>query len=448
MKSILLLNARIVNEGSITEGDILVKNGLIEKISKNLSGNAADITIDVKGNVLMPGVIDDQVHFREPGLTAKADIYSESRAAVGGGITTFMEMPNTVPNTLSQSLLQDKYDIAARNSLANYSFFMGASNDNFEEVIKTDPKRVCGIKIFMGSSTGNMLVDNAQVLEKIFRNAPMLVAVHCEDEATIRANTAFYKEKFGEDIAPEYHAEIRNEAACYTSSSFAVALARKFNTRLHVLHISTKKELELFSNDIPLRDKKITAEVCVHHLWFDRSDYSRLGNLIKWNPSIKEAKHKEALLQALLDDRLDILATDHAPHTMEEKKKGYWQAPSGGPLVQHSLQLMLEFHRQGKIGLEKIVEKMCHAPADCFRIKNRGYIREGYHADLVVVDLNDPWKVSKSNILYKCGWSALEGQEFSSRVTHTIVSGHLAFEHGSFDEAIMGERLLFDRDSL
>ena len=445
MKSILLTNCQIVNDNKIIEADVFIKDGIIQKIEPQISAVKADITIDLKGNLLIPGVIDDQVHFRDPGLTHKATIYTESKAAVAGGVTTYMEMPNTVPNTLTQELLEEKYINASQTSLANYSFFMGASNNNFEEVMKTNAEKVCGVKIFMGSSTGNMLVDNEAVLENIFKSTSMLVAVHCEDELTIKRNSEAYKNKYGDKILPEYHAEIRNEEACFKSSSMAVELAKKFDTRLHVLHISTEKELNLFSNKIPLKEKKITAEVCVHHLWFDKSDYTKLGNLIKWNPAIKEVQHKQKIFEALLDDRLDIIATDHAPHTWEEKQQNYWAAPSGGPMVQHSLNIMLEFYRQGKISLEKIVEKMCHAPAQLFNICNRGFIREGYHADLAVVDINKKWTVSKENIFYKCGWSALEGQEFKSKITHTIVSGHLVYENGIFNEEKKGERLMFNR---
>ncbi|HWZ22775.1 MAG TPA: dihydroorotase, partial [Cytophagaceae bacterium] len=411
----------------------------------NLSSMQADTVIDAKGKYLIPGIIDDQVHFREPGLTHKATIYTESKAAVAGGVTSFMEMPNTVPNTLTQELLQDKYQIGANTSLANYSFFMGVSNDNYDEAMRTNIHEVCGLKIFMGSSTGNMLVDNISTLEKIFSNANLLIATHCEDEAIIKANMALYKERYGDDVPAHCHPEIRSEEACFKSSSMAIELAKKYNTRLHVLHISTEEELVLFRNDIPLKEKRITAEVCIHHLLFDKRHYEFLGNLIKWNPAVKEARHKKSLLKALLDDRLDIIATDHAPHTWEEKHKHYWEAPSGGPLIQHSLSTMLEFYHEGKITLEKIVEKMSHAPADCFQIKERGYIREGYYADLVLVDLHKPWFVNKENILYKCGWSAFEGYSFQSQITHTFVSGHLAYFEGKFDESKTGERLLFNR---
>ncbi|HSZ25208.1 MAG TPA: dihydroorotase [Cytophagaceae bacterium] len=446
MKSILILNANIVNEGRIYESDVLVEHGRISKIEKNLSSAKADTIIEAKGKYLFPGVIDDQVHFREPGLTHKATIYTESKAAVAGGVTSFMEMPNTVPNALTQELLKTKYEIGAHTSLANYSFFMGVSNDNYDEVMKTNGQDVCGLKIFMGSSTGNMLVDNISTLEKIFRDANLLIATHCEDEETIRTNASLYKEKYGDQVPPYCHPEIRTVEACFKSSSLAVKLAQKYNTRLHILHISTEEELELFKNNLPLKDKRITSEVCIHHLWFDKNDYKLLGNLIKWNPAVKEARHKEALFKALLDNRLDIIATDHAPHTWEEKQQGYWQAPSGGPLIQHYLNVMLEFYYQGKIGLEKIVEKMCHAPADCFQLKERGYIREGYHADIVLVDLNKSWIVKKENILYKCGWSAFEGKTFQSSISHTLVSGHLAYSEGKFDEQVKGQRLLFNRE--
>ncbi|GEO05278.1 dihydroorotase [Adhaeribacter aerolatus] len=444
MKTYLIKNAQLVNEGRIFRSDVYVKEGRINLVAENIT-LPADAIIEANGKYLLPGVIDDQVHFREPGLTHKADIFTESRAAVAGGVTSFMEMPNTVPNTTTQELLAQKYEIGAQTSLANYSFFMGATNDNLEEVLKTDPQNVCGIKIFMGSSTGNMLVDNQAVLEKIFKEAPMLVAVHCEDEATIRANQQKYDEQYGENIPMRCHPEIRSAEACYKSSAMAVALAQKHNTRLHILHISTADELELFRNDMPLAEKRITAEVCVHHLYFDKDDYETLGSQIKCNPAIKEKHHKAALLPALLNDQLDIIATDHAPHTWEEKQNLYKKAPSGLPLVQHSLALMLDFYNRGEISLEKIVEKMSHAPAICFNVEDRGYIREGYWADLVLVDLNQEQTVSKENILYKCGWSPLEGKTFTGVITHTFVSGHLAYAEGRFDESKMGERLLFTR---
>ena len=445
MNNILIRNATIVNEGKQFISDIYINNGIIERIDSSISPKEKVIELDATGKYLFPGAIDDQVHFREPGLTHKGDIYTESRAAVAGGITSYMEMPNTIPNVFTQELLEDKYQIASQKSLANYSFFMGASNDNAEEVLKTDKKKVAGIKIFMGSSTGNMLVDNEKTLEFIFSKAELLIATHCEDEATIRHNLEIYKAKYGEAIPIECHPVIRSAEACYKSSSLAVSLAKKHGTRLHILHISTAKELELFRNDIPIEQKKITAEACIHHLWFDDRDYKRLGNLIKWNPAIKTKEDKEELLKGLLDNRIDILATDHAPHTLEEKKQSYLKAPSGGPLVQHALVAMLEFYHQGKITLEKIVEKMSHHPAICFKVDKRGYIRESYWADMVLVDLNNPWKVDKSNILYKCGWSPFEGQTFQSKVTHTVVNGNLVYENGKFNEGIMGQRLQFDK---
>lgn len=443
MQTIKILNAQIVNEGTVSEKDVLIEGEYISRIDGDLSSVSTDITIDAAGKHLLPGVIDDQVHFREPGLTHKATIYTEAKAAVAGGITAFMEMPNTVPQTLTQPLLQEKYEIAARNSLANYSFYMGVSNDNVEEVMKTHPHEVCGLKIFMGSSTGNMLVDNEETLRKVFGNATMLVAVHCEDEPTIRKNMEIYREKYGENMPTRYHPEIRSAEACYKSSALAVGLAKEYGTRLHVLHISTAKEIALFDQNIPLAEKKITAEACIHHLWFDDRDYERKGNFIKWNPAVKTREDKEAIFRAVLDNHIDVIATDHAPHTLEEKQQGYFQAPSGGPLVQHSLVAMLEFYHQNKISLAQIVEKMCHHPAILFRIQKRGFIREGYFADLALVDLHKPWTVEKQNILYKCGWSPFEGQIFRSQVSHTIVSGHLAYKEGTFDEKQKGKRLTF-----
>lgn len=444
MKSILIKNANVINEGKIETKDVFVANGKIEKIGTSLTENA-DTVIDATGKYLMPGIIDDQVHFREPGLTHKADLYTEPRAAVAGGTTSFMEMPNVKPPTLTQELLQKKYDVAAEKSLANYSFFMGASNDNLEEVLKTDPKTVCGVKVFMGSSTGNMLVDDRDVLDKLFANVPMLIATHCEDEATVRGNEAIYKEKYGEDVPIEMHPIIRDVEACYKSSHLAIELATKYNTRLHILHISTAKELDLFRNDIPLKDKRITSEVCVHHLYFNADDYATKGTQIKCNPAVKWKSEQDALMPALLDDRLDIIATDHAPHTWEEKSSTYFNAPSGVPLVQHSLNVMLEFYHEGKISLEKIVEKMCHAPAICFEIEKRGYIREGYWADLVLVDLEKEWQVTKDNLYYKCGWSPFEGHTFKGAIDTTIVSGHIAYANGEFDESKKGMRLTFER---
>lgn len=440
----LLKNAQIINEGSIQKADLLIDGDRIAKIAASISDDTAEI-IDLTGKFLMPGVVDDQVHFREPGLTHKGRIYTEARAAVAGGITSFMEMPNTNPQALTQTLLEDKYKIGAKDSLANYSFFMGASNENLEEVLKTDPTQVAGVKIFMGSSTGNMLVDNKAVLNSIFSKCDMLIAVHCEDEETVRANSANMKEEHGEDMPIRFHPIIRNEEACYKSSSMAVELAKKHDTRLHILHISTAKETALFRNDIPLKEKRITAEACIHHLWFDDSSYDEKGTFIKWNPAVKSAKDKEGVWAALLDDRIDIIATDHAPHTLEEKQNTYFNAPSGGPLVQHALVAMLEFYHQGKVSLEWIVNKMCHAPADCFQLKERGFIKEGYYADLVVLDIAKPWTVAKDNILYHCGWSPFEGQEFKSTVSKTFVNGNLVYNKGVFDESTRGMRLEFDR---
>jgi len=444
MSSTLIRNANLINEGQIIQADLLIKEGVIAKIATSID-EQADHVIDAKGKYLMPGVIDDQVHFREPGLTHKAELYTESKAAVAGGITSFMEMPNTKPQTLTQELLEQKYQRAKEVSLANYSFFMGASNDNLEEVLKTDPKTVGAIKIFMGSSTGNMLVDDKSVLENIFEKSKMLIAVHCEDETTIQKNTAHYKSIYGEDVPIELHPKIRSDEACYKSSSMAIELAKKHNTRLHVFHLSTAKEMELFRNDIPLEEKRITAEVCIHHLWFDDSQYAEKGTHIKWNPAVKSASDRDAVFEALLNDRIDVIATDHAPHTLEEKNNTYFNAPSGGPLVQHALVAMLEFYHQGKISLEKIVEKMCHAPAICFQVQGRGFLREGYAADLVLIDLDSEWQVQKENILYKCAWSPFEGTTFKSRVSHTFVNGHLAYYESQFDESIKGQRLLFDR---
>lgn len=442
---LLIKNARIVNRGSITEGDILVKEGRIAQIGKNLSSPTAKI-IDAHGQLAIPGIVDDQVHFREPGLTHKGDIYTESRAAVAGGTTSYMEMPNVKPPTLTQELLAAKYARAAQCSLANYSFYMGASNDNIEEVLKTDPRSVCGVKIFMGSSTGNMLVDNEKTLTNLFSKVPMLMATHCEDEETIRRNAAKAKAQYGENVPMEMHPVIRSVEGCYISSSMAVALAKKHNSRLHVLHISTKDELELFRNDIPLADKRITAEVCVHHLFFNSDDYATKGARIKWNPAVKAPEHQAALLPALLGNRLDVIATDHAPHLLSEKASSYFNCPSGGPLVQHALNVMLGFYHQGKISLERIVEKMCHAPAECYELAERGYLEEGYWADIVLVDENTEWQVQTDNILYKCGWSPFEGHTFKGRVNTTIVSGHIAYHEGQFDESRWGQRLLFNRD--
>jgi dihydroorotase len=444
MTSILIKSATIINEGKQIQADLLVKDGFIERIAGNIDVKA-DKEINAEGLHLFPGCIDDQVHFREPGLTHKGNIASESRAAVAGGITSFMEMPNTVPNALTQQLLQDKYDIAAKNSPANYSFFMGASNDNLDEVLRTDAKNVCGVKVFMGSSTGNMLVDNPTTLEHLFAQSPMLIATHCEDEATIKANLEHYKQLLGDNIPVKLHPKIRSAEACYLSSSMAIELAKKHNTRLHILHISTARETHLFSNDIPLANKRITAEACIHHLWFTDADYEEKGNLIKWNPAVKTEADRDEILKAVLDGRIDIIATDHAPHTIEEKAQPYLQAPSGGPLVQHALPAMLELYHHGKITLEQIAEKMAHNVATIFQIEKRGFIREGYWADLALVNLNNPWQVNKSNILYKCGWSPFEGSTFKAKVVSTIVSGNLAYENGNLTNEKSGQRMTFTR---
>ena len=440
----LIKNANIVNEGTTQLGDVLIVDQKIEKIASSI--NAEDATIiDAKGKYLLPGVIDDQVHFREPGLTHKANIYTESRAAVAGGVTSYMEMPNVKPATLTLELLEEKYKIGAENSLANYSFYLGASNENLEVVKAVNPKNVCGVKVFMGSSTGNMLVDDRKVLEGIFQSSPILVATHCEDEATIRANSAKALEQYGEDVPVSQHPVIRNHEACYKSSSLAVELAKKYNTRLHILHISTAKEIDLFTNQIPLSEKRITAEVCVHHLWFNDKDYDKKGTYIKWNPAVKSQEDQEALFQALLEDKFDVIATDHAPHTIEEKENKYFNAPSGGPLVQHPLYVMLEFWKNGKISIEKVVEKMSHAVSVCYEMEKRGFIKEGYYADLVLVDPSATHTVSKDNLLYKCGWSPFEGTTFSNLITHTFVSGNLAYKDGEIIEGTNGMRLTFDR---
>ena len=442
---ILIKNAQIVNEGKIFKSDILIENDLIAKISETIPEENLDNVINAEGKFLIPGVIDDQVHFREPGLTHKGDIESESKAAIAGGTTSFIEQPNTVPNAVTQELLEEKYKIAAEKSYANYSFSMGGTNDNLEEVLKTNPRNVAAIKLFLGSSTGNMLVDNPEILEEIFSKVKMPICVHCEDETTIRKNTEIYKEKYGEDIPVKFHHLIRSEEACYLSSSKAVELAKKTGARLHIYHLSTAKETELFRNDIPLKEKKITAEVCVHHLHFTNKDYETKGSLIKWNPAVKTEKDKNGLWEALLDDRIDVIATDHAPHTLEEKSNKYLKCPSGAPLVQHSLNVMLEYYKNGKISLEKIVEKMCHNPAILFEIEKRGFIKEGYKADLVIINPNAENTVSKENILYKCGWSPLENETFHSEITHTFINGNLAYENGRFSDEKFGERLLFER---
>jgi len=448
MQNYLIKNIQVVNEGSIKTADVLITNGRIEKIAPQITKtNTAVIEINGEEKYLLPGCIDDQVHFREPGLTHKATIATEAKAAVAGGGTSFMEMPNTIPNALTQELLEDKYQVASKTSLANYSFYMGTSNDNAEEVLKTNKKKndICGIKIFMGASTGNMLVDNPNTLDRVFRESEILIATHCEDESIIKRNLEQLKST-GRILVPADHPVIRDEEACYESSLYAIQIAKKYGTRLHILHISTEKELQLFTNMFPLKDKRITTEVCVHHLHFTSDDYARLGNQVKCNPAIKAPHNKEALWKALLDDRLDVIATDHAPHTREEKNEPYEKAHAGLPLVQHSLLLMLHYYKQGRISVEKIAEKMSHAVADCFQVKERGYIREGYHADLVIVDMKHGMTVTKENILYKCGWSPLDGFEFPATVTHTFINGHLVYGNGVWNESQMGLRLAFDRN--
>lgn len=445
MRTVLIKNANIVNEGKIIKGDVLVEDGLIIEISESISAKSANTKIiDADGCYLLPGMIDDQVHFREPGLTHKANIQTESKAAIAGGITSFIEMPNTNPQATTIELLEDKFDIAAKTSWANYSFMFGGTNDNLEEILKVDPEKVAGLKLFLGSSTGNMLVDDPDVLEKIFSKTNLLISAHCEDEATIQKNLTHYKEKYGDDIPMEFHPLIRSEEACHISSSRAIKLAQKTGARLHVFHVSTEKETHLFSNKKPLAQKKITSEVCVHHLWFTDADYKEKGTKIKWNPAVKSQKDKDGLLKALLDDRIDVIATDHAPHTLEEKNNNYVNAPSGGPMVQHALVALLEMYHKGKISLEKIVEKFAHNPAILFRIKDRGFIRPGFKADLVLVDLNSPWMVKKENILYKCAWSPLDGTVFKSRVTHTIVNGKVVYENSKFASSSNAERLIFN----
>ena len=441
--TILIKQATIVNEGKIWVADLFIKEGIIQKVDKQIN-EVADIEINAEGKYLLPGLIDDQVHFREPGLTHKAEIYTEAKAAVAGGITSFMEMPNTVPSALTQELLEDKYQIAAAKSLANYSFFMGASNHNIDEILKTNVKNVCGIKIFMGSSTGDMLVDDDVALNKIFANAPTLVASHCEDDTLIKQNLAHFKQRYGK-LNIKMHPKIRSEEACFLSSTKAIALAQKYGTRLHILHISTARETHLFGNDLPLKDKKITSEACIHHLWFNEEDYEEKGNFIKWNPAIKTKADGDEILKAVIDGRIDVIATDHAPHTLNEKQQPYENAPSGGPLVQHALNALLEMYSNNRISLETIVEKTAHNPAILFQIDKRGFVREGYWADLVLVDLQKQYTVTKENLLYKCGWSPFEGQKFHSQITHTIVSGNLVYENGIFNENSRGCRLTFNR---
>ncbi len=443
MSSFLIRNATIVNEGKSFLSDVLIIDGRIASVRPGIAAGENVRVIDATGLHLLPGAIDDQVHFREPGLTHKGDIYSEAKAAVAGGVTSYMEMPNTAPAATTQELLEQKYKRACEVSLANYSFYMGTTNANLVEVLETDPKTVCGVKIFLGSSTGDMLVDNEKALDVIFDKVKMLIAVHAEDDTMIKANLEKFRAQYGDDIPAKFHPQIRTREACYASSSKAVARAKQFGTRLHILHVSTAEELTLFDNSIPLRDKRITAEACVHHLWFSGDDYEQLGNFLKWNPAVKNASDRDALWQAVLDNRIDVIATDHAPHTIEEKKQLYTKAPSGGPLIQHSLVAMLEKAMEGKISVERVVEKMSHAVAELFRIEKRGFIREGYWADLVLVDMNSPWTVSKENLLYKCGWSPLEGTTFRAKVQKTFVNGHLVFDEGTFDETAKGMRMTF-----
>jgi dihydroorotase len=445
-KTTLIKNANIVNEDTIFSGDILIEGQYIKQISESISAKSADVlVIDAEGKYILPGAIDDQVHFREPGLTHKANIETESKAAIAGGITSFVEMPNTNPQTTTIEKLEEKFDIAAKSSWANYSFMFGGTNDNLDEILKLEANQVAGLKLFLGSSTGNMLVDDPEVLEKIFKSTDMVISVHCEDETTVRKNLEAHIDEFGDDIPIKYHPVIRSEEACYLSSSKAIELAKKTGARLHVFHLSTGKETNLFTNDIPLKDKKITAEVCIHHLWFSDEDYDKKGTLIKWNPAVKAKTDRDQLWEALLDDRIDVIATDHAPHTIDEKKNVYTSAPSGGPLVQHALPAMLEMYHKEKISLEKIVEKMCHNPAILFDVERRGYVKEGYYADLVMVDLNNPWTVTKENILYKCAWSPFEGTTFKSRITHTFLNGNLVYENAKFSSVKSAKRLTFNR---
>jgi len=446
MKTTLIKNAKIVNDGTIFNGDILIEGEYIKEVAESISLKSSDIlVIDAEGKYLLPGAIDDQVHFREPGLTHKANIETESKAAIAGGITSFIEMPNTTPQTTTVEKLEEKFEIAAQTSSANYSFMFGGTNDNLHEILKLDVNQVAGLKLFLGSSTGNMLVDDPKVLEKIFKSTNMVISVHCEDESTIKKNLSKHIDEFGDDIPIKYHPKIRSEEACYLSSSQAIALAKKTGARLHVFHLSTGKETNLFTNKIPLAEKKITAEVCIHHLWFSDEDYDKKGTLIKWNPAVKTIQDRDQLWEALLDGRIDVIATDHAPHTKEEKNNVYTKAPSGGPLVQHAFPAMLEMYHKEKISLEKIVEKMCHNPAILFQVERRGYIKAGYYADLVLVDLNNPWTVTKDNILYKCGWSPFEGATFKSRITHTFLNGSLVYHNAKFSDVKAAKRLTFNR---
>jgi len=444
MAKYIIKNASLVNENKVFISDVLIQDGIIQKIDTDISDANAKV-IDATGKHLLPGVIDDQVHFREPGLTHKGNIGSESKAAIAGGITTFMEQPNTIPQTTTIEKHEAKFALAANSSFANYSFLFGGTNDNLEEIKKLDKLSCSGVKLFLGSSTGNMLVDDEVVLEKIFRSTEMVISAHCEDETTIKNNLERYKQQYGDDIPVKYHPLIRSEEACYLSSSKAIGLAKATGARLHVFHLSTGKEMDLFRNDIPLEEKKITAEVCIHHLWFSDADYEEKGTLIKWNPAVKTAADRSKLWEALLDDRIDVIATDHAPHLLEEKDNVYTKAPSGGPLVQHALPAMLEKHKEGQISFEKLVEKMCHNPAKLFDIEKRGYLREGYFADLVLVDLNDSWQAKSAINHYKCGWSPFDEYTFSSKITHTFVNGHLAYENGNFSEQRNAKRLTFDR---
>jgi dihydroorotase len=445
MSSYILKNGNIINEGQSFYGDLLIRNGIIERIDKQIENTINAIEIDAEEKLILPGCIDDQVHFREPGLTHKATIATESRAAVAGGITSFMEMPNTVPSAVTIEKLEEKYAIAAQSSLANYSFYLGSTNSNIEEIKRLNPEKICGVKIFMGSSTGDMLVDNPKALEDIFQYSPSIITTHCEDDPMIKENFQKFVQEFGEELPAKFHPLIRSEEACYKSSAYAVSLAKKFNSRLHILHISTAKELDLFRNDIPLTEKRITAEACIHHLWFTDKDYETKGNFIKWNPAVKTESDRAGIWEGILDNRIDVIATDHAPHTLEEKNQLYVKAPSGGPLVQHALLAMLEKNRQGLISIERIVEKMAHAPAVLFRVQNRGFLREGYFADIVMVDPKKSHEVAKSNLFYKCGWSPFEGTTFSSSIDRTFVNGNIAFENQSIVEFGVGNRLSFHK---
>lgn len=445
MSNYILKNGQIINEGKSFQGDLLIRNGIIERIDKQIDNSINAKEIDAEGKLILPGCIDDQVHFREPGLTHKATIATESRAAVAGGITSFMEMPNTVPSAVTIEKLEEKYAIASQSSLANYSFYLGTTNSNIEEIKRVNPETICGVKIFMGSSTGDMLVDDPKALEDVFRYAPSIITTHCEDDPMIKENFQKFIKGYGEELPAKFHPLIRSEEACYKSSSYAVSLAKKYNSRLHILHISTAKELELFRNDIPLEEKRITAEACVHHLWFTDQDYETKGNFIKWNPAVKTEKDRDGIWTGVLDNRIDVIATDHAPHTLEEKNQLYAKAPSGGPLVQHALLAMLEKSKEGIIPIERVVEKMAHAPAMLYRLQNRGFLREGYFADVVMVNPNQPHQVNKSNLLYKCGWSPFEGTTFSNTIERTFINGKIAFENSSIIECGVGSRLSFGK---